>query len=79
MIKRSGLRRGTIHLLSALTNDEEHAYAIAAADFTPPGHAPWEAHHHAGWIGPGWPESLPVHRLQLYFILLSLAAAALAF
>jgi phosphatidylglycerol:prolipoprotein diacylglycerol transferase len=45
----------------------------------PPHSPPWEAHLHAGWIGPGWPESLPVHPLQLYFILLSLAAAALAF
>jgi phosphatidylglycerol:prolipoprotein diacylglycerol transferase len=44
----------------------------------PPHSPPWEAHLRAGWIGPGWPESLSVHPLQLYFILLSLAAAAVA-
>lgn len=45
-----------------------------------PAHSPpWEPHLQAGWIGPGWPESLSVHPLQLYFILLSLLAAALAF
>jgi 16S rRNA C1402 (ribose-2'-O) methylase RsmI len=37
VIKQSGLRRGAIHLLSALTHDEEHASSAAVADFVLPG------------------------------------------
>jgi phosphatidylglycerol:prolipoprotein diacylglycerol transferase len=44
-----------------------------------PAHSPvWNAHIAAGWIGPRAEASLPVHPLQLYFILLSLAAGGLA-
>lgn len=44
-----------------------------------PAHSPaWNAHVAAGWIGPRAEMSLPVHPLQIYFILLSLASGALA-
>jgi phosphatidylglycerol---prolipoprotein diacylglyceryl transferase len=44
-----------------------------------PAHSPpWFAQLSAGWIGPNAPASLPVHPLQLYFMLLSLTAVACA-
>lgn len=44
----------------------------------PSGSPPWHAHLGAGWIGSDSNLSLAVHPLQLYFIAVSLAAAALA-
>ena len=38
----------------------------------------WTAQLTAGWITPSAPASLPVHPLQLYFMVLSLSSAALA-
>jgi prolipoprotein diacylglyceryltransferase len=49
-------------------------WALRFPDHTPP----WDAHVAAGWIGYSAHASLPVHPLQLYFIVLSLAAAAIA-
>jgi phosphatidylglycerol---prolipoprotein diacylglyceryl transferase len=40
--------------------------------------AAWLAQVRAGWITPKAPASLPVHPLQLYFMLLSLTAVAVA-
>ena len=37
LLEHSGVRSGTIHLLCSFTNDDEHADAIAAASFVPPG------------------------------------------
>jgi phosphatidylglycerol:prolipoprotein diacylglycerol transferase len=44
-----------------------------------PAHSPaWFAQLNAGWIAPNAPASLPVHPLQLYFMLLSLTGVACA-
>ncbi len=37
VIRRSGLRKGAIHILAVITGDDEQAHAMTVADFVPPG------------------------------------------